>query len=233
MKTRNKVLLLTLCAVMLVVGSVMGTLAYLTSTQTVNNTFTVGKVVIDLDEAKVNEYGVAVENAERVKENTYKLIPGHTYVKDPTVTVKGGSEESYIRMKVTINKLSELDKIFAPNGAELKDIFTGFNLEKWPLSKTTEANDTITYEFRYVNKVSALTDGEDEDKEPDDVTLEPLFNNLVIPEFITNEMLNGDGKETDSVWSGLKDFKIDVVAEAVQADGFDTAAEAWAATFGA
>ena len=54
MKTRSKALVLTLCAVLLVVATVMGTMAYLTSTDTVTNTFTVGKVAITLDEAKVN-----------------------------------------------------------------------------------------------------------------------------------------------------------------------------------
>ena len=55
MKTKRKALLLSLCAVLLVVASVMGTMAYLTSTSaTVTNTFTVGNVGITLDEAPVN-----------------------------------------------------------------------------------------------------------------------------------------------------------------------------------
>ena len=51
MKTKSKALLLTLCAVLLVAASVMGTMAYLTSTDKVENTFTVGNVKITLDEA--------------------------------------------------------------------------------------------------------------------------------------------------------------------------------------
>lgn len=57
MKTKSKALLLTLCAVLLVAASVMGTMAYLTSTDKVENTFTVGNVKITLDEAKVNTDG--------------------------------------------------------------------------------------------------------------------------------------------------------------------------------
>lgn len=45
MKTRNKALLLTFGAVLLVAASVLGTLAYLTSTDKVVNTFTVGRSV--------------------------------------------------------------------------------------------------------------------------------------------------------------------------------------------
>lgn len=100
MKTRNKALVLTLCAVLLVVATVMGTMAYLTSTDTVTNTFTVGKVALTLDEAKVNTDGTLVANADRVKDNAYKLIPGHSYTKDPTVHVAADSEDSYIFVKV-------------------------------------------------------------------------------------------------------------------------------------
>lgn len=100
MKTRSKALVLTLCAVLLVVATVMGTMAYLTSTDSVTNTFTVGKVAITLDEAKVNLNGTPVANADRVKENAYKLIPGHSYTKDPTVHVTADSEDSYIFVKV-------------------------------------------------------------------------------------------------------------------------------------
>lgn len=100
MKTRSKALVLTLCAVLLVVATVMGTMAYLTSTDSVTNTFTVGKVAITLDEAKVNTDGTPVADADRVKANAYKLIPGHSYTKDPTVHVTAGSENSYIFVKV-------------------------------------------------------------------------------------------------------------------------------------
>ena len=91
MKTRSKALLLTLCAVLLVAASVLGTMAYLTSTDEVTNTFTVGQVKIKLDEAKANPDGSLVANADRVKANEYKLLPGHTYNKDPMVTVLSGS----------------------------------------------------------------------------------------------------------------------------------------------
>lgn len=102
MKKAKKILLLVLCAALLVSASVMGTLAYLTSTtDTVQNTFTVGKVVITMDEAKVDEYGVPVNPEVRVINNGYKLIPGHTYTKDPTIHVEEGSEPCYVFVKVT------------------------------------------------------------------------------------------------------------------------------------
>lgn len=100
MKKKTKALMLVLCAVLLVTASVLGTMAYLTSTDEVVNTFTVGKVAITLDEAKVDADGTAVTPAERVKENAYHLLPGHPYTKDPTVHVQANSENSFIFVKV-------------------------------------------------------------------------------------------------------------------------------------
>ena len=84
---KNKILLLCLGAIVLVATSVLGTLAYLTSQDTVVNTFTVGQVDIKLDEAKVDENGEEIQGADRVKTNNYHLVPGMTYTKDPTMTV--------------------------------------------------------------------------------------------------------------------------------------------------
>lgn len=100
MKKKTKALMLVLCAVLLVTASVLGTMAYLTSTDKVVNTFTVGKVAITLDEAQVKEDGTPVAGAARVKENAYHLLPGHTYTKDPTVHVQANSEDSFIFVKV-------------------------------------------------------------------------------------------------------------------------------------
>ncbi|MBQ8623356.1 MAG: hypothetical protein IJ424_03135 [Oscillospiraceae bacterium] len=100
MKTLSKALLVSLCAVLLVAASVLGTLAYLTSSDAVTNTFTVGKVAITLDETEVDEYGVAGQNPDRVKENTYKLIPGKTYTKDPTIHVNAESEKCWLFVKI-------------------------------------------------------------------------------------------------------------------------------------
>ena len=91
-----KTIAIVALVVLVAVASVLGTLAYLTSTDTVKNTFTVGKVNITLDEAEVDMNGVAATPAKRVKKNEYKLMPGHTYTKDPMVTVLAGSEPSYI-----------------------------------------------------------------------------------------------------------------------------------------
>ena len=232
MKTKSKALLLTLCAVLLVAASVLGTMAYLTSTDTVTNTFTVGKVEIKLDETDVTN-----PNGPRVKANSYKLMPGTTYTKDPTVTVLNGSDAAYVRMKVTFNKATEIialctDPEFAgdgPTGVEnafplIRMVnFVEANAAKWDgiipdnMVDTEEmladkyyfdaANDTLTYYF-YYNETVGAPDG--------DVVLPVLFNSITVPDWATGEQL-----------AKLNNFKIPVVAEAIQADGFTGAADAW------
>lgn len=240
MKTKSKALLLTLCAVLLVAASVLGTMAYLTSTDTVTNTFTVGKVEIKLDETDVTN-----QTGPRVQANSYKLMPGTTYTKDPTVTVKAGSEESYVRMKVTFNNAAALMEML-PSADNLEDYtpeeialikkiapilfltnytaadagwlpeYTMFGMEKTLADPNyfvyDAANDTVTYIFYYPAMVKA------KDVAAADLALEPIFTEISLPEHVTGEQLNA-----------LNNFKITVVAEAIQAGSFANAGAAWAA----
>lgn len=235
MKTKSKALLLTLCAVLLVAASVLGTMAYLTSTAKVENTFTIGKVEITLDETDVTN-----PNGPRVKANSYKLMPGTTYTKDPTVTVKAGSEDSYVRMKVTFNNAAALMEML-PSAENLEDFdddeialikkvapilfltnYTAVDSVWLPeyamlgMEKTlADPNyfvydaqaDTVTYIFYYPTTVTATTA---------DVTLPVLFDTIKVPEHVTGEQL-----------AKLNNFQITVIAEAIQAGSFTDAADAW------
>ena len=238
MKTKSKALLLTLCAVLLVAASVLGTMAYLTSSAEVKNTFTIGKVEIKLDEAKVTADGIPVEGAARVTANSYKLMPGTTYTKDPTVTVKAGSEESYVRMKVTFNNAAEIialctdpDMVDEVTGVEnafplIRMVnFVEANAAKWDgiipdnMVETEDmlampkyfvhdaATDTLTYYFYYKATVSGAEG---------DVVLPVLFDCIKVPEWVTGEQLKA-----------LDNFRITVIAEAIQAGSFANAADAW------
>lgn len=213
-----KKLLALLCIVLVAAVSVVGTLAYLTDRESAVNTFTVGNVDITLDEAKVNTDGTPVTPAERVTENDYHLIPGKSYVKDPTVTVLKGSEESYIRVLVSVNFSKELDAIFSPDGADLLKIFQGYDAQKWTLEGNTVTGNTRTYEFRYFETVKA----------EDDTALTPVFTGFTVPGEITGEQLatlvskDADGKI-------ISQFTITVEGHAIQAATFESADAAWAA----
>lgn len=191
------------CALLLVVGSVVGTLAYLTSTATVTNTFTVGKVAITLDEAKVDEYGVAANINDRVDgsanpANTYKLIPGHTYTKDPVIHVKKGSEECYLFVKV----VDGLSTIGAPTTIEQQLTNNGW------MKLDSVAN------VWYHETVDARTATADVDVKVFETFT--IANNADVSGYVT---ANNDAAV------------ITVTAYAVQADGFEekTAKEIWIA----
>ena len=214
MKARK--ILVSVAALALVAAiSIGGTLAYLTSTAKVENTFTVGNVSISLTEAQVDENGDKVkdtngDDVRRESGNAYHLLPGHTYVKDPTVTVKAGSEPSYVKMTVTFSKANELDAIFAPNGANLTSIFNGYDGANWiDKGNTKDATaNTRTYEFWYKETVSAPNG---------DVALDALFDSITVPSSITKEQL-----------ATIQGMTITVNAYAIQADGFSNADAAWA-----
>ena len=202
MKAR-KILAMVMALALTAALAVGGTLAYLPSKDTVVNTFTVGNVAIKLDEAKANADGTLTDNgATRVDANSYKLLPGHTYNKDPMVTVLKGSESSYIKMTVTFSKAAELDAIFAPSGANMTSIFKGYDSTNWISKGNTEDTtaNTRTYEFWYKETVAA-PDG--------DVALDALFDQIVVPGSITNAQL-----------ATIEGMTITVNAYAIQADGF-------------
>jgi predicted ribosomally synthesized peptide with SipW-like signal peptide len=209
MKSYAKVLVVVLCAILLVVGSVMGTLAYLTDRQEVVNTFTVGDVDIKVDETPVTPDGEPIPGEDRVEENEYHLIPGQSYTKDPTMTVLKGSEESYVRMMVTINCISELRAIFGEDFLP-HEFIEGKDSNIWVYESTVENGDnTVTYEFRYKNTV---------DPNGTDVVLEPLFTAFSIPGTL-------DSADLQSILG----LNITVTGHAIQAAGFDTEDAAWAA----
>lgn len=192
-------------------------MAFLSDTKNVVNTFTVGNVHIKLDEAKVNyETGIgdtALDPEERVTTNKYHLLPGHQYDKDPTVTVLGTSEECYVRMFVSVNKKTAwqdiADKYDGVNG--VSDIFVGKDDATWvPFTTTTASagDDYNTFEFRYKTTVA---------KNADTTPLKALFTEIEMPTDLTNDDLASLGD----------DFQICVYAEAIQADGFQDADEAF------
>lgn len=105
----RKALVYVCCAMLLVSVSVAATIAYFTDTEAVTNTFTVGKVGISLDEAEVvATSGEAVSGADRVQENDYHLVPGKTYVKDPTVHVDDDSENCWLFVKI-VNEIAAIE----------------------------------------------------------------------------------------------------------------------------
>lgn len=92
---KKKTLISIIAVALVICVSIGGVLAYLTSTtDEVVNTFTVGNINLDLTETTGNQY---------------KMVPGQTITKDPKVTVKANSEESYVFIKVTKSTNAKFD----------------------------------------------------------------------------------------------------------------------------
>lgn len=202
----KKAALLLCSAVLLVCISIGATVAYLTSTDKVVNTFTVGNVTIELDEAKANPDGSLVPNADRVKANSYKLLPGHTYTKDPMIHVDADSENCWLFVKVEngIAAIEDANKTIAAqmtaNGWTLVENTT--NIYKYKETVSGGANIPVFGEFAISNAVIG--------------GMKP----------ITTDGAGDDGK---LYLDEYKNAKIVITAYAIQADGFSTAEAAWTA----
>lgn len=175
----------TLLALVLVFGcAVGGTFAWLTAkTDAVVNTFTYGDINIGLAETTGN---------------TYKIVPGVDIRKDPTVTVKAGSEACWLFVKV--------------------------EEENWPTFKETENGPAkIAYDIAlgwtelegvsgvYYREVGAVTA---------DTSFEVIKGNVItVSENLTKN-------EVNTVVA--LNPKLTFTAYAVQKDGVADAAAAWA-----
>lgn len=203
MKTVRKSLILAACAIMLVCATIAGTLAYLTDTKYVTNTFTVGNVDITLNEAAVNPDGTYVTDVNnRTNSNEYHLLPGHTYTKDPKITVSEGSEDCYLFVKVE-NGLEDVEGT--------STIASQMASNHWVQVDGVDGN---VYVYATV---------EDDKTVPNVVTANtgvPVFGSFTISG-------NVDGEDL----LAYADAAIKVTAYAIQADGFadKTVNEIWTA----
>lgn len=200
MKKRTKALLLVLCAIMLVTASIMGTVAYLTSTtETVSNTFSVGQVNITLSETKVDAYGTKLTGdaaGTTSAGQAYKLIPGHEYVKDPTITVTAGSEPCWLFVKVE-NGISAYE-------ATTNTIESQLTSNGWTL---VDGQSNVYYHAIVDAREAAQTI--------------KVFEKFVVAD--TADAVNG----WSSVSS--ENTKVSVTAYAIQSNGLESVTSAWTA----
>lgn len=183
---KNKKLIALAVAGILGIGAIAGgTLAYFTDSENKTNVITMGHVDVDLEEPGW--------------ENPNDVQPGNKYMKDPQISVVEGSEDAYLRAKVTVTLKDKNGNDVMVNGqqllpalSEVVDINDGWN-------PTPDADGY----YYYNTKVSAPTTvslfkvkGEGENK----YTVE-------IPMSWGNDY-------ADTV------LTIDIVAEGIQADNF-------------
>ena len=192
---KKKTFIIALCLALVVAFAAGGAIAWLTdTTETVENTFTVGNVKLDLYEHD------AADNNKEVKALSFKMIPGTTAAKDPTVEVQKGSEDCYVFVKIT-----EENNTLSNSRGKFVD---------YTVANTWTALDGVPGVYYYNTTVTA-TDA--------DVKLQVLVKN----EVSFNE--NIEQSDMDAITADTtKAPKLNFVAYAVQAEGSKEAAEAWA-----
>lgn len=211
--TKKRFVAILLCMTLVALAAIGATFAYLTDTKSVNNTFTMGNVAIKLDETDIKN-----PNGDRVTSNEYNVYPGAVVTKDPIVH-NTGKNAAYIRATVNVSNWMNLCAAYYPDFKETfpndgykaaLNLLVGELGEGWSVVGV-EAGDTFTigqFDAKFILKYEgALAAGAD---------TTAMFQTVTIPAGI-------DNANTDS-FSGVT-----VVAQAIQADGFDT----WEAAFAA
>ena len=132
---KKKIVSLVLVFALALALGIGGTVAWLTAqTDSVVNTFTVGDIEIELTETGTDNAG---------KKN-YSFIPGDKLAKDPTVTVKAGSEACYVFVKIE----------------ETNNTYTGLSgdIIKWDVSANWKLVNGTTNIYCYESTVTATAD---------------------------------------------------------------------------
>lgn len=199
--TRTRILLTAVAALLLVVMTVAGTLAYLNDvTDSVTNTFHTSNVDITLQEHPINADGKTLNTAGNpvMSVDTYKMIPGDTLGKDPWVTVINGSEACWVFIKV-----EETNNTYT--GVDGKIINYNIDSTVW----TSLDNVAGVYYKKIDGVTTANTD------------LNVLANKSVtVNEDLTNEQM-------DAIEKSGNFPKLTFTAYAIQQVGFTTASDAW------
>ena len=215
--TKKRFVAILLCVTLVALAAIGATFAYLTDTKTVDNTFTMGNVAIKLDETNVND-----PTGDRVTSNEYNVYPGAVVTKDPIVH-NVGANAAYIRATVNVSNWMNLVGAYYPDfkytfGQEgykaALNLLVGELGEGWSVVGVT-AGDTMTlgqFDAKFILKYNGALDG----ALAAGADTTAMFQTVTIPTGI-------DNANTES-FSGVK-----VVAQAIQADGFDTWEDAFAA----
>ena len=216
---KKKIISVALVICLIAVAAV-GTLAYFTDTKTADNTFTVGDVKIALDETNI-----ANPEGDRVTANDYgidKVYPGAVLDKDPIVH-NTGKNPAYIRAVVTVeNGMNWLglynDNVWtAPQEAAFNAMINNTLGKGWKLvdiaydmSGPNHPTSDFVATLMYSGVLEAGAD------------TTAMFTEIAIPAKLTSEDVT-----TRIGQNG--EFGINVVAQAIQANGFKT----WGAAFAA
>ena len=250
----KKTIAIVALVVLVAVASVLGTLAYLTDTKTATNTFTVGNVKIELLESSLHRENAGVANgqtstselwsdvkmegtgntskykagdtfytdaqieanAQEYKCENVKLNPGQAYHKMPYVK-NTGANDAYIRIRVMFP--ADLDTAILNSSMYTS---TALNNKEFNLAYDNSGpveRDGIKYNVYTFTRIDPLASG--------DLTYWNVWGTVHMDADVTNEELANFFGEGKPYANGI--FTVLVEADAIQADGFANATEAWEA----
>ena len=133
---KKKVTAIALAVCILAVAVIGATMAYFTDTDSKTNTFTFGKVDIDLTEDSTDEDGAVKGNKSTDGGITYPgVLPGLVYSKVPTVTVKSDSLAAWVIITATVPTVYDWDGLF--NGS--------IDMANFTKVKKTVGENTVYY----------------------------------------------------------------------------------------
>ena len=162
---QSKALALVLVLALSVVCVIGGTMAWLVANaDPVVNTFTYGDINIELDETDTG-----LDDDGKDTTNEYEMMPGQTITKDPKVTVKAGSEDNWLFVK-----LEKSDNF---------DTFMTYTIaDGWTQLYDDEGNEVEGVYYRFQEEI---------DPDDEDVVIPVLQDDeVVVREDVTKEMLN-------------------------------------------
>ncbi|MBR2925291.1 MAG: hypothetical protein IKC28_09720 [Clostridia bacterium] len=189
----KKVLLVVIASVVALSGAASGTLAWLIDqTDEITNTFTFGDINITLTETDSK-----LDGDNDPKTNQYKMMPGATIAKDPTVTVLAGSEDCWLFVK--LEKSDDFNKFLS---YEMDDGWNDLNGNPGVYYREVEA-DTEDQQY------SVLKD-----------------NQISVDESVTKEQIDELKTESNTNYPTLTITAYAVQHDST-IDTLDTAGEAW------
>ena len=245
---KKKITAIFLCVALVAIAIVGASLAYFTDTDKATNTFTAGGVEIKLIEQQRNAAHTALEDFENGKNlmpivgsaqgeqetvGGVKLPTAKNYV-DKIMTIKNtGKSDAYVRIFVAVP--TALQNGQTPNAPRYDVLHWNFNGDSCANGQWTDeivvANPTIINNVEYKIYSRTYTTA----LKANEVTATPAYIGFYLDKTVD---MNADGAYTVDWGKGpevinydlSKGVEIPVFAQAIQADGFDSAEAAFAAS---
>ena len=245
---KKKLTAIFLCVALVAIAVVGASLAYFTDTDNETNTFAVGNVKIDLIEQQRNANGTALETfknnkvlmpivgsaqGEQVTVDGVKLPAAKNYV-DKIMTIKNiGVSDAYVRIFVAVP--TALQNGQTPNAPRYDVLHWNFNGDSCAEGEWTDeivvANPTVIDGVQYKIYSRTYTTA----LKANEATATPAYIGFYLDKTVD---MNADGEYTVNWGNGpvvinydlSKGVEIPVFAQAIQAEGFASAADAFAAS---